>query len=296
MSLVSAAQLMHAAPGAGPGIVAAIMSHVDQVFPKYGLTKLERVWGFFSVAMEETGYLKALTEDLDYSAERAHQVFPGRFPTVEAALPYARNPEAFANKVYRGRMGNVGPDDGWRYRGQGLIQITGHDNFAMLQRLTNLPLLGSPELVTSDEHMLECAVALFVRYQDIFKYCDAGNFHAVWALIGSGRATGQVINLANHEQALARVRAAITSLGSAGPIVPAPPAPAPPPAPPVGAAAAPAAAPAAAATPPAGGAGNPAATPTGAATPPDSLTTVAAGLAKRVTSLENAIARIQRPS
>ena len=216
MSLITADQLRKAAPSANPKIVDAIASHADDVFTRYGLTTLARVWGFMSVTLEETGGLRVLTEGLNYSAARAHQVFPLMFPTVQAAAPYANNPEAFANKVYGGRMGNVNPGDGWRYRGQGLIQITGHDNFALLESLTKLPLLAHPEMVTSPDHMLECAVALFARYKGIFDYADKGNWHAVWALVGSGRATGQVINLGNHEAALAKVQAAITSLGKAG--------------------------------------------------------------------------------
>jgi putative chitinase len=216
MSLITADQLRKAAPSANPKIVDAIASQADVVFTKYNLTTLARVWGFLSVTLEETGGLRVLTEGLNYSAARAHQVFPVIFPTVQSAAPYANNPEAFANKVYGGRMGNVNPGDGWRYRGQGLIQITGHDNFALLEKLTGLPLLANPDLVTSPEHMLECAVALFARYKGILDYADKGNWHAVWALVGSGRATGQVINLGNHEAALAKVQAAITSLGKAG--------------------------------------------------------------------------------
>jgi putative chitinase len=216
MSLIIADQLRKAAPSGNSKIVDAIASHADDVFTKYKLITLARVWGFLSVALEETGGLKVLSENLNYSAARAHQIFPRLFPTVQSAAPYANNPEAFANKVYGGRMGNVNPGDGWRYRGQGLIQITGHDNFVLLEHLTKLPLLANPEMVTSPEHMLECSAALFAHYAGIYDYADRGNWHAVWALVGSGRATGVVINLSNHEAALAKAQAAITSLGKAG--------------------------------------------------------------------------------
>jgi putative chitinase len=106
-------------------------------------------------------------------------------------------------------MGNINSGDGWLYRGQGLIQITGYDNFAMLQHITGLPLLTDPELVTSPDHMLECSLALFTRYPNILHYADIGNYHAVWALVGSGRATGQIINLPNHEEALRKIRSII---------------------------------------------------------------------------------------
>lgn len=214
MSLITAAQLQRAAPLGRADVIAATASQADTVFQKYGLTTLGRVRLFLGIVIEETGGLRAIEEDLNYSAERAHQVWPHIFPTVVSAQPFAHEPHELANKVYGGRMGNAGSGDGWRYRGQGLIQTTGHDNFALLQHLTGLPLVDHPEIVTSPEHMLECGVAIFAHYPGIMGYCDVGNFYAVWALVGSGRANGQIINLANHEAALAAIRAAIPTLGS----------------------------------------------------------------------------------
>ncbi|KSV77532.1 hypothetical protein [Sinorhizobium sp. Sb3] len=65
-----------------------------------------------------------------YSAERLTQVWPSRFPAIASARPFARDPRKLANRVYGGRMGNAAPDDGWRYRGRGLPQITGKENYA----------------------------------------------------------------------------------------------------------------------------------------------------------------------
>lgn len=199
---LTAEQLLTAAPRANTGIVASIVAAWPDISAKYGLTNRNRALGFLSTACEESGGFIALSENLNYSAERAFQVFGGIFPTVESARPYAFQPEKFANKVYGGRMGNAGPDDGWRYRGQGLIQITGRNNFAYLEKLTGLPLLDNPAMATSQEHMLECAVALFAAYPRIMTWCDDANWRAVWALVGSGRATGPVINFAAHEAAL----------------------------------------------------------------------------------------------
>ena len=57
-------------------------------------------------------------------------VWPSRFKSVEDAMPYTKNPEALANKVYNGRMGNQeGSQDGWKFSGKGFIQLTGRSNF-----------------------------------------------------------------------------------------------------------------------------------------------------------------------
>lgn len=78
---------------------------------------------------DESGGFAVLQEDPRYSAQRLCAVGPSRFPTLEAAAPDADNPEALANLVYAGRMGNgnATSGDGWRFRGEGLIELTGRE-------------------------------------------------------------------------------------------------------------------------------------------------------------------------
>lgn len=84
-----------------------------------------------ATAFHETGgKMQPLRENLNYtSAAQIKKTWPTRFPTLKSAQPFVRNPRALANKVYGGRMGNTGPDDGWTYRGDGLPQLTGKENF-----------------------------------------------------------------------------------------------------------------------------------------------------------------------
>ena len=113
------------------------------------ITNPARIAPFLANIHNETGGMRRLEEVLSYSAERIVEVWPSRFDTVQAARPYARNPRALANKVYGGRMGNVGPDDGWIYRGRGPIQTTGRNNYVALGKAIQIdvPVLvgeGSP--------------------------------------------------------------------------------------------------------------------------------------------------------
>ena len=99
-----------------------------------------RLAAFLANVAHETGGGRKLVEGMSYSAERMMEVWPARFPTREAALPFAHNPEALAERVYGGRMGNTQPGDGWRFRGRGLMQLTGRANYERFARLTGATL------------------------------------------------------------------------------------------------------------------------------------------------------------
>lgn len=104
--------------------------------------------------------LQPASENLNYtSAARIRAVWPSRFPTVASAQPYVRQPQKLANKVYGGRLGNTGPNDGWIYRGRGLCQITGKENYAKFSNLLGIDLVNHPD------RALEPAVAVKVMFE-----------------------------------------------------------------------------------------------------------------------------------
>ena len=80
---------------------------------------------------ETGGTMCAVSENLNYSAAGLQATFPKYFNSKQAAV-YARQPQRIANRAYANRMGNrdEASGDGWRYRGRGLVQITGRDNYA----------------------------------------------------------------------------------------------------------------------------------------------------------------------
>lgn len=98
--------------------------------PQYEIDTPDRIAGFVAQCIHESNGFKTLKENLNYRWESLRRVFPKYFPTDALAQQYAHNQEKIANRVYANRMGNGDEEsgDGWRYRGQGLIQLTGHDN------------------------------------------------------------------------------------------------------------------------------------------------------------------------
>jgi putative chitinase len=99
---------------------------------KFQINTISRQACFLAQVGHESGGFNAVKENLNYGAQGLVGTFHKYFPTLEAAQPYERNPEAIANHVYANRMGNGDEEsgDGFKYRGRGLIQLTGHDNYA----------------------------------------------------------------------------------------------------------------------------------------------------------------------
>ena len=96
------------------------------------------------------GALHPLEEGLYYrTAERICAIFRGSVPDVASAQCLACNPKALANRVYAGRNGNrdEASGDGWRYRGRGLIQLTGRANYARAAKALACDYVGEPDRV-----------------------------------------------------------------------------------------------------------------------------------------------------
>ena len=126
-----------------------------------------RVAHFMAQMLHESGALTVQFENLNYSAERLPKVWPKRFQPIGPLDPvaFAYNPDKLANVVYGGRMGNVAPDEGFKFRGRGLLQLTGKDSYiaatTILRRsFPDAPdFTSDPDAVTSAEWCLKVAAA-----------------------------------------------------------------------------------------------------------------------------------------
>jgi putative chitinase len=125
---------------------------LNETFEKYDISTPNRQACFIGQCMHESGGFKFLKENLNYSASALMRTWPSRFPDMDTAEKYERNPEKIANKVYGGRMGNTEEGDGAKYIGRGLIQLTGKENYANCGLGIGVDLLGNPDWLSNPKY------------------------------------------------------------------------------------------------------------------------------------------------
>jgi len=133
------------------GIGAEWSEPLTTTFVKFGMVSPKEQASFIGQASHESGHFKLLEENLNYRAETLMKLWPKRFPTMDEANKYARNPQLIANHIYCNRMGNrdEASGDGYRFRGRGLYQLTGHDNYWHAGQALGQDFVMHPELVAT---------------------------------------------------------------------------------------------------------------------------------------------------
>jgi len=158
-----------------------------EVFHRYEINTPERQAAFIGQCAHESMNFKTLEENLNYSAEALMKTWPSRFPTMEIAKQYARNPEKIANKVYGGRMGNGTEEtgDGWLYHGRGLIQLTGKDNYTLAGDALNMDFIHSPDYVLVPKYAALTA-GWYWNKRQLNKEADAKDYTGMTKKINGG--------------------------------------------------------------------------------------------------------------
>ena len=149
---------------------------IAQKAPLFGIDTPKRLASFLAQCGHET-----------YSVDAIKRVFPKYFRTVDPAS-YARNPEKLANRVYASRMGNGDEDsgDGWKYRGRGLIHITGRANYAFAATSTGKPLLDDPDLMNEDAETMVLGAMTFWNANSLNKFADGDDIRGQTKRINGG--------------------------------------------------------------------------------------------------------------
>ena len=175
------------------------------VMPKYGINTERRAAHFISQCAHESNNFRSLQENLNYSEKALKAVF-GRYfgdaPKANAA-EYARNPEKIANRVYfdkyrKYKMGNTNEGDGWLFRGRGLKQLTGRENYTKFGASVNMTAEEAAEYVATPAGAVESA-CWFWDTKKLNNIADTDNVTKMTKVINGGN-----IGLADRQQRYAK--------------------------------------------------------------------------------------------
>ena len=174
----------------------AVIAQIPETAAKFNITNNLRLAHFLSQCGHESGGFKAVSENLNYSADGLKKIFPKYFPG-NLAESYARNPEKIASKVYGGRMGNGDETtkEGFKFRGRGYIQLTGKANYTNFAKFIGEDTVANPDLVATKYPL--ASAAFFFDSNKLWTICDRGADDATVTAV-TRRVNGGTIGLADR--------------------------------------------------------------------------------------------------
>ncbi len=127
---------------------------LNETFHRFNIDTKRKQAAFIGQCSHECGNFRTLEENLNYRAETLMKLWPKRFPTLEFAKQYERQPRKIANSVYSNRMGNrdEASGDGFRFRGRGAIQLTGHSSYFHAGKALGVDFVMEPDLVATPKY------------------------------------------------------------------------------------------------------------------------------------------------
>ena len=173
---------------------------LNETFARFDISTPIRQASVIGQCGHECGSFKVLEENLNYRAETLMKLWPKRFPTLEIANQYAKNPKKIANMVYANRMGNrdEASGDGYRFRGRGCIQLTGHANYFHAGKACDEDFVMNPDLVATPKYAAMTA-GWFWSTHKLNQYADGSDFLMMTKKINGGTIGLQDrINHINH--------------------------------------------------------------------------------------------------
>lgn len=163
---------------------------LSKLLPEYNINTPKRIAAFLSQCIHESGEFTILVENLNYTLPTLRKVFPKYFPNDNIALLYINKPnkqEAIANRVYANRMGNgdEASGDGFRYRGRGLIQITGKNNYQSFADSVESNINVIPDYLETFEGAVQSA-CWFWESNNLNRFADVGDIVGLSKAINGG--------------------------------------------------------------------------------------------------------------
>jgi putative chitinase len=178
---------------------------LSQLLPDYEINTPKRIAAFIAQCSHESGGFTALEENLNYKAATLRKIFPKYFPTDEIANQFASLPnkqQAIANKVYANRMGNgdEASGDGFKYKGRGLIQLTGKDNYTFFAGSLGISVEEAAEYMHTFEGAAQSA-CWFWENNNLNQWADKGDILTLTKRINGGT-IGLEDRIKHYEHAL----------------------------------------------------------------------------------------------
>jgi putative chitinase len=151
----------------------AVIAQIPETAAKFNITNNLRLAHFLSQCGHESGGFKAVSENLNYSADGLKKIFGKYFPG-NLNESYARQPEKIAARVYASRMGNgdEASKEGFKFRGRGYIQLTGKANYTNFTKFIGEDCIANPDLVATKYPL--ASAAFFFDSNKLWSICDKG--------------------------------------------------------------------------------------------------------------------------
>jgi putative chitinase len=174
----------------------AVIAQIPETAAKFNITNNLRLAHFLAQCGHESGGFKAVSENLNYSADGLKKIFPKYFPG-NIAESYSRNPEKIASKVYGGRMGNgdESTKEGFKFRGRGYIQLTGKANYTNFAKFIGEDTVANPDLVATKYPL--ASAGFFFDSNKLWAICDKGADDATVTAV-TKRVNGGTIGLVDR--------------------------------------------------------------------------------------------------
>ena len=171
----------------------AVIAQIPETAAKFNITNSLRLAHFLAQCGHESGGFKAISENLNYSADGLKRIFGKYFPG-DLAASYARQPEKIASRVYGARMGNgdESTGEGYKYRGRGYIQLTGKSNYTGFAKFIGEDTVANPDLVATKYPL--ASAAFFFDSNKLWSICDKGADEATVTAV-TKRVNGGTIGL-----------------------------------------------------------------------------------------------------
>ncbi|MFR0689552.1 glycoside hydrolase family 19 protein [Enterobacterales bacterium AE_CKDN230030158-1A_HGKHYDSX7] len=189
--LIDESQLLLILPNARP-VAGVFLPALNEALPDFAIDTPWRVSAFLAQVGHESAQLTRCVENLTYSAQRLAAVWPRRFRSADGsptalAREVAYQPERIANLVYAGRNGNgdEASGDGWRFRGRGLLQVTGRSNYRAVGEGLAQPFVARPQLLAEPRWACRSAAWWWQRH-GLSELADGGRFDEITRAINGG--------------------------------------------------------------------------------------------------------------